>query len=184
MMLRSYSFRAEGLDYSDELIDRLRREYPEVGWTASDIRCMPYAGGTFDGVISLGVVEHDEAGPRAALLEIRRVLRPCGIGIITVPRDFPRHRLVSAKHFPPSDGGAFFQYFMTAEELAEEMRAAGFQPIALGSLHAPSLDLLLPAVSTRVPRKIRAACALAVNLLFRWTRRYDGMIYCVGRVES
>src|SRR5437773_1089824 len=36
MMLRSFGFRAEGLDYSPELVDRLRREYPDVTWMVGD----------------------------------------------------------------------------------------------------------------------------------------------------
>jgi SAM-dependent methyltransferase len=181
MLLRARGFRAEGLDYSPELVDRLRREYSDVAWTPSDIRHMPFGDESFDGVISLGVVEHEEAGPQAALREIRRVLRPGGTAIITVPRDFPLHRQSSTLQFPPRPGGAFFQYFMTEDELAAFLREAGLDPVATGTLRSPSLMLLAPRAAMRLPSKIQALLALLVSVLFRWTDRYDGMIYCVGR---
>jgi SAM-dependent methyltransferase len=181
MFLRHLGFRAEGLDYSEELVGRLWREYPEVSWTVSDVRSMPYADGMFDGVISLGVVEHDQAGPLAALREVHRVLRPGGVAIITVPCDRPRQRSSSARQFPPKNGGSFFQYFMTEEELAAYMREAGFEPLAMGLLRLPSLALLSPALFMRLPRKVNALVALAVQLLFRWTDRFDGITYCAGR---
>jgi len=179
--LRSLGYRAEGLDYSADLVDRLRQEYPGVGWTVSDIRATPYADASFDGVISLGVVEHEEAGPVAALREMRRILRPGGIAVITVPRDIARHRHASALQFPPRQGGVFFQYFMTEEELAGFMREAGFEPVATGTLRAPSIMLMAPRLAMRLPAKVFSLLDLAISLLFRWTARYDGMIFCAGR---
>ena len=181
IFLRRLGFRAEGLDYSEELVGRLRKEYPDVPWTVSDLRSTPYPDGAFDGVISLGVVEHEEAGPLAALRELHRILRPGGVAIITVPWDGPRQRRVSARYFPPEKGGTFFQYFMTEEELASYLREAGFEPLATGLMRSPSLALLSPAMYAHLPGKLNALAVLAVTFVFRWTDRFDGMIYCAGR---
>src|ERR1039457_4639134 len=72
--MRREGMAAEGVDYSSELIRRLEATYPETRWACSRIQSMPYADGTFDGVISWGVVEHDEDGPSKALRELFRVM--------------------------------------------------------------------------------------------------------------
>jgi len=127
-------------------------------------------------VISWGVIEHDANGPRAALLEFRRVLAPGGVVIVSVPKDSPlRRRLVDA-HAP-----TFFQFLMTEDELADEVRKAGFEVIERGSLHWPHLDLALPRVKQRVPPKIFYVASLLFPLIAFWWRRFDRMVYCVGR---
>jgi ubiquinone/menaquinone biosynthesis C-methylase UbiE len=67
------------------LINRLRIAYPATEWIAGKIEEIPAADSTFDGVISWGVIEHNEAGPETALSEIYRILRPGGYVIVTVP---------------------------------------------------------------------------------------------------
>lgn len=53
-----------------------------------DMRALAFADNTFDRVISISVIEHiapEEGGDGAALREIRRVLRPEGLLLMTVP---------------------------------------------------------------------------------------------------
>jgi len=50
-----------------------------------DMRDMPFDDGEFGAIVSLGAVEHSGEGPMCSLHEFRRVLRPGGIAIITVP---------------------------------------------------------------------------------------------------
>ncbi len=52
-----------------------------------DVRCLPWAGGSFDAVYSMGTIEHfDET--EQAVAEILRVLRPGGRAIIGVPNRY------------------------------------------------------------------------------------------------
>lgn len=73
------------LDYSETLISRLSITYPATDWIAGKIEEIPAADSTFDGVISWGVIEHNEAGPETALSEFFRILKPGGYVIVTVP---------------------------------------------------------------------------------------------------
>jgi len=96
----STCYRAEGLDYSSELITRLRNTYPNRTWSEARTQSMPYADATFDAIVSWGVIEHDPNGPHQALSEFRRVLNPHGRIIVTVPVDTPRMRSDSKAQFP------------------------------------------------------------------------------------
>lgn len=83
-MLRDLGFtRSEGLDASADAV----RWCAEKGYgkvTQGSICELPFADGTFDLVLATDVIEHvdDDA---AALREIRRVLKPKGHVLITVP---------------------------------------------------------------------------------------------------
>lgn len=53
----------------------------------ADARALPFADGTFDGFTAVSTLEHIEGahGDRRGLQEAARVLRPGGVGFITVP---------------------------------------------------------------------------------------------------
>ena len=54
----------------------------------ADARALPFAGGRFDRCLSVSVIEHvvpEVGGDQAALAEVRRVLRPAGRLLMTVP---------------------------------------------------------------------------------------------------
>src|SRR5712692_8397178 len=74
-----------GLDWSDELCKRARSEIPECRFVTGDMQNMPFEDGEFGGLIALGSIEHMPNGPIKALKEFHRVLKPCGIAVITVP---------------------------------------------------------------------------------------------------
>jgi ubiquinone/menaquinone biosynthesis C-methylase UbiE len=102
--LNENGFDAEGLDYSEELIGRVGRMYPKYRWKLGTVQNMPYADGSMSAVISWGVIEHDEAGPAAALADFHRVLGPGGVTIVTVPIDSDRQRRASRAHFSHQTG--------------------------------------------------------------------------------
>jgi len=83
-MLREIGFAGcEGLDSSDEAV-RWCAEKGLGNVTKGDICDLPFADATFDLVLATDVIEHvdDDA---AALRGIRRVLKPGGRALITVP---------------------------------------------------------------------------------------------------
>ena len=83
-MLRDLGFvRYEGLDFSEDAV----RWCSEKGYgkvTQGDVCRLPFPDATFDVVLATDIVEHvdDDLG---ALTEIRRVLKPSGRVLITVP---------------------------------------------------------------------------------------------------
>jgi SAM-dependent methyltransferase len=89
-------YEAAGLDWSDSLCEAARSSFPDCRFEAGDIRSMPFGDGEFGSILALGSIEHTPDGPVAALSEFRRVLRPGGIAIITVPHGGPLRRVLLA----------------------------------------------------------------------------------------
>jgi ubiquinone/menaquinone biosynthesis C-methylase UbiE len=183
--LNEQQFVAEGVDYSPELIARTRSTYPQHRWKVGAIQELPYESASFDAIISWGVIEHDQRGPSEALREFKRVVKPGGVVIVTVPVDSERQRRSSRSYFP-NDARAprepvFFQYFMTIDELARYVRDAGFTVVSSGLERSTALSLLCPAASARMGIRARHALNKLVRLLFWWHRGIMNMTYCIGR---
>lgn len=97
------------LQRSEYFNDVPRGSYRD-GVRSEDLQDLTFAEGSFDMVISLDVFEHI-ADPWRAFAEVQRVLKPGGVGIITVPID-KRQRQTRARaaiedgkllhHLPPS----------------------------------------------------------------------------------
>jgi hypothetical protein len=73
VFLAGKGYNPVGLDFSQQMIDLLRKRYPQLEWVQSMIQSIPLPDASVDGIISWGVIEHD--GPRlrsqiAAILEV------------------------------------------------------------------------------------------------------------------
>jgi len=89
-----------GIDISDEAIDFCRNNYSRqnIEFLEMDIKNMNFEKDTFDCVVSFEALEHIE-GQERFLAEVKRVLRPGGIFIISTPdRDNYCRRFVTGNH--------------------------------------------------------------------------------------
>ena len=139
---------------------------PYSSASAGDVAALPYRDGSFDVYYSGGVVEHFEAGCHAALREARRVLRPNGVLLISVPYDSPMRKVLSLfrridwkrvrgpRQDPAGAGLRFFQYCYTPAEFTPMLRAAGLRVVKtqgyaiLWGLHdVPALQRLVGALA-------------------------------------
>jgi SAM-dependent methyltransferase len=92
--------------------------------------------GAVTSYVSLGVVEHDPAGPDAILAEARRVLAPGGTLVISVPYVNGLRRLGAPwirrqSRAVEAAGGKFYQYAFTRAELLAALGRHGFAPLAV-----------------------------------------------------
>lgn len=75
----------EGVELNQVAVNWVNRQFPELRIVSGDLLNMPYADGSFDAVLSFGVVEHFRNGLDAPLRSLWRVLKPGGIAVVTVP---------------------------------------------------------------------------------------------------
>ena len=107
-----------------------------LGVVCGDATQLPFADGTFDGVVASEVLEHvqDDVG---ALAELVRVLRPGGALAVTVPSWLPEKinwMLSDDYHAPAAVGGHVRIY--SATELKAKLRAAGLRVAGTHHTHA------------------------------------------------
>jgi SAM-dependent methyltransferase len=76
-LLREAGYRVTGLDISPKLVERGRRVYPGLDLIVGDAEALPFADGTFDGVL-LSALVHHFPDPRPLAAEVYRILRPGG----------------------------------------------------------------------------------------------------------
>jgi demethylmenaquinone methyltransferase/2-methoxy-6-polyprenyl-1,4-benzoquinol methylase len=134
-----------GLDFSPRMLERARRKSQVVTWVEGDLLALPWGDGSFEAA-TVGFGVRNVTDLPKALAELARVLVPDGrVGIleITTPRGLlaPFYR-VWFDRIVPLIGRALkertaYSYlpasvrrFPDAEELAERLRAAGFQHVA------------------------------------------------------
>jgi SAM-dependent methyltransferase len=78
--------RLAGVEVSAEAIEAARREVPEADLHRAGAQTLPFADESFDCVTCIEVLEHiPETDRRAALAEMRRVLRPGGRLVLRTP---------------------------------------------------------------------------------------------------
>ena len=86
LYLRGLGYDVAGIDLADSDLAAARAIDPSAPVERGDVLQAPFPDSSFDAVISLGVVEHFEGGPRQALAEVRRLLKPQGLlSWVTVP---------------------------------------------------------------------------------------------------
>ena len=158
-----------GLDFTRDSLRRLRGRQ-DLKVCAGDVGRLPFRSESFDLYYSGGVVEHFEGGAERALLEARRVLRPDGVLLISVPyysplrralvlfrrREWKRVTAPSALDGDVQDGLRFFQYCYTRAEFSRMLASAGLRVTATqgfailwGLYDIPALHRMGAALSAR-----------------------------------
>ena len=73
-----------GVDASPQFIERARRAAPQIPFQCAPAEAIPFEDASFDAVLLLDVLEHVRR-ERPVLQEVRRVLRPGGTLVLSVP---------------------------------------------------------------------------------------------------
>jgi SAM-dependent methyltransferase len=98
--LSRHKIQSDGVDWSEELCDRARKEIPDCRFFACDMRSIPVPDKAYGGLMALGSVEHMLEGPVTALREFNRILRDDGVAIISVPYGGRLRRIMRSLQAP------------------------------------------------------------------------------------
>lgn len=119
-----------GLDFAQRTLADLNKNREGLDLCAGNVNALPFADDTFDAYYSGGVVEHFEAGCSAALAEARRVIKPDGTLLLSVPYYSPLRKVLTPFRgdewrrlsHPETDSEVFAEgltYFQYAYDIAE-----------------------------------------------------------------
>lgn len=86
MLAEAFGAMRVGVDVNVEALSEAARRAPGAHLIAAEVDRLPFAAGTFDGVICSEVLEHLEK-PETLALELVRVTKPGGSYCITVPNE-------------------------------------------------------------------------------------------------
>lgn len=127
--LNELGYNIIGLDYAIEAMRKARQMVGALPLVSGDLTALGISDNVFDAIISIGVVEHRCTGPEVFLYEMRRVLKPGGVMLISVPYFNPL-RWWRTKHGAYQDdvsGLDFYQYAFTRQEFCEILEDAGYE---------------------------------------------------------
>jgi SAM-dependent methyltransferase len=159
-------YRAEGLDWSEPTISRLRRQFSSIPWHVGDVRDLDFSDDTFDAIYSPGVCEHFSEGPTHILTETRRVLRHGGIAVVSTPcfNDWLQRRASAFGAAAQAvDESTFHEYAFTPDGMARLLRQLGFEVLEIRPYAA--LDTLVRYAGWRVPRRLSDALSFGMDYL-------------------
>jgi SAM-dependent methyltransferase len=133
--LRRKGYDVTGIDRAKDALRIVKAYDPSAPILDDDILHTKFPAGSFEAVISLGVVEHFEDGPGEAFREVMRLLKPGGLFLVTVPTQNLSRRLVAnhlknLKRFLGRRRGiryVFEEYRYSRKEFEERLTGAGFR---------------------------------------------------------
>lgn len=131
--LREAKYDAWGADFAKDTVNAVKRVIPDLQVLEGDVRALPFEENSFDGVWSLGVIEHFPEGYEPIVAEMARILRPGGYAFVTFPAMSPLRRMKAAVGaYPRFAGGysGFYQFALDPKSVVETFERHGFQVAA------------------------------------------------------
>ncbi len=136
-----------GIDVEASTVGAARKRDAGLRGVAADVRSLPFAGATFDGVVSNSTLDHftSTADIAISLQELGRVLRPGGLLLLTLDnlanpvvalRNALPFRALHALGIVPYPVGTTYG----PRQLRRAVREAGFEVLEIGAiLHCPRI---------------------------------------------
>ena len=135
-LLQKQGFDVTGIDYAKKTVDKINTYIPELDIKLGDVRKLPFDANHFDGYWSLGVIEHFYKGYDDIMVEMRRVLKPSGILLMTVPTMSPLRKFKAKFSFYPiwkdeqEKIEQFYQFALDPVAIIKNYESNGFKLLA------------------------------------------------------
>lgn len=126
--LNTIGYDCLGLDYAAQTLGKVQRVAGPLRLISGDLTALGISDHAFDAIISIGVVEHRQAGPDPFLNEMSRILKPDGVMLISVPyfNDLRRWRSRHGAYQDGVSGLSFYQYAFTKTEFCSIIESSGY----------------------------------------------------------
>ena len=127
-----WGYEAVGVDYAEQTILRIKEVRPDLNVRLGDVRRLEFEDSSYDGCLSLGVIEHFWEGYEDIIKEMHRVLRPGGYALITFPSISRLDRLkirVGGYQRLATQGKpeGFYQFALNARHVSRDIERLGFR---------------------------------------------------------
>jgi len=128
--LRSLGYKnVEGVEWGEKTVKRVKKIYPDLPIKIGDVTKLEAHPEFYDAYISIGVMEHEQDGPGAFLMEANRILKKDGIAFISVPYLNPLRKLkalLGLYKLKDNHDKEFYQYAFTEKEFLGYLREYNF----------------------------------------------------------
>jgi ubiquinone/menaquinone biosynthesis C-methylase UbiE len=129
--LRDRGLAPRGVDLSPGMVETVRRDHPEFPCEAADLRELPFADASLDGVVCwYSLIFLPPEAREDAFAELARVVKPGGF-LITAFKDGDGGRRRGGR--TTNTGVEFDTYWLSAGEMEERFATAGFTKVFLGT---------------------------------------------------
>jgi len=130
--LNKWGYKAYGVDFAKETIEKVKAVFPELILSAQDVRNLDFPDNFFDGYWSLGIIEHFWEGYDEILKEAKRVIKPGGYLFLTFPYMSPLRKLkarlgfykIFRKNFRNNN---FYEFILDSNKVRKEVEKYGFK---------------------------------------------------------
>ncbi|MFX0022552.1 MAG: class I SAM-dependent methyltransferase [Candidatus Hermodarchaeota archaeon] len=131
--LRNNGYRAIGLDFAKETVEKLNEYIPELDIRYGDVRKIPFDNNYFIGYWSFGVIEHFWEDYESIALEMHRVIKKNGYLFLSFPYMSPLRNFKAIFGFYSIWNGKrpqnFYQYALNSHLVIKEFEKLGFKLI-------------------------------------------------------
>ena len=130
--LKHWGFKAYGVDFAQETVEKTKKEFPNLEISVQDVRKLNFPDNFFDGYWSLGVIEHFWDGYDEILKEMRRVIKPKGYLFLTFPYMSPLRRLKAKLQIykiykKDSKDSNFYEFILDKNQVKRRVENYGFR---------------------------------------------------------
>ena len=127
-------YQAVGVDFAEKTVHMIQEAVPDLNVRVGDVRHLSIPDETFDGYLSVGVIEHFWEGYAPIISEMARILKIGGFLFISFPYMSPLRKLKAMLHFYPTMGfqeakckqNAFYQFALNQDSVVNDLRQYGF----------------------------------------------------------
>lgn len=152
--------RCLGIEYSSELIHYGIRIFPDLSFIQGDATLLPCRDGFSDVVVATAVLEHVNE-PGLMVREIKRILKPGGIAIITTPDPFWESVATRVGHLEDDQHLELF----TLEKLEYLFKNNGFQVVECCKFMLSPIGLPMELTLEKILRKLGMDFLMANQLI-------------------